>query len=270
MKIQFIATAQDTPERKYTNSALFTAVRQAVEQDNGLSEDNTAPDVLHLFGNWSVKALHTLEKARQKLIPTIFTSLDGLQAIAAPTATELPLVRKTVQSASIIHTCGPVESELFSRYIAPTRIKCIENATLSNRLSVAEMGYRFCRLYRELAMEHEQHIKAQIDHTIEKTQEQDESIRHICSNLLYAHYAMRRGHIPQSLLEATARMLLQNDYDEDRLSVDTERIDLYRFTARILWVLGEKQLITEGFMPIEPLHDKQAEQLLKLCGNQLN
>lgn len=64
------------------------------------------------------------------------------------------------------------------------------------------------------------------------------------------------------------RLLRFEDYDEDLLKSILHKLGISGYTCRILTILSETFLLTEGFMPFEPINDRNTEKLRKIIYKQ--
>ena len=76
-------------------------------------------------------------------------------------------------------------------------------------------------------------------------------IKKVCAHLLYARYLNNRGLLTSQRQEELAQVLINTTYDEDCLAYLLPRMRLKTFTAQLLNLLQERQLLSEGFMPID-------------------
>lgn len=70
------------------------------------------------------------------------------------------------------------------------------------------------------------------------------------------------------LIELT-RELYRDNVNDEKLCEMLEEKSLSGFAARLMQVLSEQVLLDEGFMPLDPIDDKQTEHLRKLLTNHL-
>jgi hypothetical protein len=70
------------------------------------------------------------------------------------------------------------------------------------------------------------------------------------------------------LIELT-RELYRDNVDDDKLTEMLEEKNLLGFAGRLMQVLSEQVLLDEGYMPLDPIDDKQTEHLRKLLTNHL-
>lgn len=64
-------------------------------------------------------------------------------------------------------------------------------------------------------------------------------------------------------LNTTFKTLRLEEYDEDVLQKMLRRLHITSFTRRMMQILSESHLLTEGFMPVTPLDDYHTEKLRK-------
>lgn len=70
------------------------------------------------------------------------------------------------------------------------------------------------------------------------------------------------------LIELTRELYRDNIRDE-QLAMALEERGLLTFTQRLMQVLSEQVLLDEGYMPVEPINDKQTQRIRKILTNHL-
>ena len=83
----------------------------------------------------------------------------------------------------------------------------------------------------------------------------------MCHSLLYLRYQYHRRNIKKQTLQELNDTLNSLEYDEDALNDMLEQLNEEQFAARIMQVLSEDYQLTEGFMPLDPLNDKQTQRI---------
>ena len=98
---------------------------------------------------------------------------------------------------------------------------------------------------------------------VKSLQEEDENIRYVYGKILLAHHEMHRGNMSQQSLDDLAQTMTAVDYDEDRMAKLLHQHKLDQFLGRLEQVMMELSTLTEGFITLPPIQDKQTEQMKK-------
>lgn len=224
---------------------------------------DTNPDIVHIFGLWNKRHLHLVSSFVKHGIPVVFTSLDGLIPLVechhAPMQTYY--VKKITSKATTIHVCGKVEESIIKQINKGTCLKNIKNPACTSCISDEEMISSMERVYKEAIAKHDKRIRESIHLQVETIHDCDETIKDICSQLLYVKYLLRRGGIPKEFIDKLATTLVENDYDEDEMANVLHRLGIDTFSSRTLKVMADLSGLTEGFMPIPSTDDKYTRKM---------
>lgn len=83
----------------------------------------------------------------------------------------------------------------------------------------------------------------------------------VCTMLLNLRYLINQRTASKRHLADIYELLRYTDYDEDRVIRMLDRLNMQRFTRRILAILAETFNLTEGFMPATALNDRKTRRL---------
>lgn len=258
LKIVAIRNTEGVP----VNQAFTDLIAErctAGEAENTLLVDN-APDVVHIFGPWTWGSYRVVAHYRKFSVPVVFTSLDALQALADRQKPSRAM-KKILGQASMVHVSGHHEQQILKDWCPQTSTTLILNPALTASTNHQKALSECLSLYNKVIADNEQTVKQAIATRVKGLGEKDESINAICQNILFAHHYYKRGFLPMPILKELSTLLTTRDYDEGALSKAIDRLQTRLFAARMMQVLHETTNLTEGFMPIESLSDKQTGRM---------
>lgn len=258
LKIVAIRNTEGVPvNQAFTD--LIAERCKAGEAENTLLVDN-APDVVHVFGPWTWGSYRVVAHYRKFSVPVVFTSLDALQALADRQKPSRAM-KKIMAQASVVHVSGHNEQQRLKEWCPQTPRTLILNPALTASTNHQKALSECLSLYNKVIADNEQTVKQAIASRVKGLGEKDESINAICQNILFAHHYYKRGFLPMPILKELSTLLTTRDYDEGALSKAIDRLQMRLFAARMMQVLHEATNLTEGFMPIESLSDKQTGRM---------
>ena len=174
--------------------------------------------------------------------------------------------------ATAVHAVGNEEGAALAATAPKADVSVVANPVVTTTVSAKAMAAGFMQLYQEAIEKHEQTVNSEILKTItsatqayvksnkDKGQtamvisggsgDSMKEIKKVCAHLLYARYLNNRGLLTSQRQEELAQVLISTTYDEDCLAYLLPRMRLKTFTAQLLNLLQERQLLSEGFMPI--------------------
>lgn len=261
MRVRIIEVG--TTKGEPVNRIFASLLSKAHESDAGKSLRLTteAADVVHVLGPWTQQTCHAIVRQRLLDIPVVYTCTDGLQSIASlhgPTRT----MKKIVKAASAIHVGGLTEQQRLSQWFPTTPTTLILNPLLTASTTEPEALSACTKLYERIVKSNQEYVKEQIQKRVDGLKQTDESIAAICHTMLYAQHFHTRGFLPKPLLQDLTHILITRDYDESQLAVHLGSLQISTFAARLMHILRQTTQLTEGFMPIPELDDKEAQAAL--------
>lgn len=277
MNISIVFTPQAEKAQPYV--ALAQQLREQVATLDSSFVVASSPDIVHVFGGFDKATQALLAKYRDMRIPTVLTACDALAAYTADKQTidrsQLSRSRhKLLMLATAVHAVGNEEGAALAATAPKADVSVIANPVVTTTVSAKAMAAGFMQLYQEAIEKHEQAVNSEILKTItsatqayvkgNKGKEQRavaaisggsgdgmKEIKKVCAHLLYARYLNNRGLLTSQRQEELAQVLISTTYDEDCLAYLLPRMRLKTFTAQLLNLLQERQLLSEGFMPID-------------------
>ncbi len=220
------------------------------------------PDILHVVGGWDANSMKLARHATQCHIPYIHTPLGTLSPWLRPTVGQ----QRLSSSAHALVASGLMEQKLLLKYNIE-RLQLILNPVITSLTTQTEMAYAYLTAYERNTSSNDTTIIENIDNKMRLLNEGDENIVAICRYLLYAQYLCQKQNIPLTFLHELTQAMVNADYDEEHFADVLDLMNLYDFTQRLEYVLSQKSTLTEGFMPIPFLNDKEARDMLKIVTN---
>ena len=277
MNISIVFTSQAEKAQPYV--ALAQQLREQVATLDSSFVVASSPDIVHVFGGFDKATQALLAKYRDMRIPTVLTACDALAAYTAGKQTidrsQLSRSRrKLLMLATAVHAVGNEEGAALAATAPKADVSVVANPVVTTTVSAKAMAAGFMQLYQEAIEKHEQTVNSEILKTItsatqayargNKGKEQSavavisggsgdgmKEIKKVCAHLLYARYLNNRGLLTSQRQEELAQVFTSTTYDEDCLAYLLPRMRLKTFTAQLLNLLQERQLLSEGFMPID-------------------
>ena len=260
MNISIVFTSQAKKAQPYV--ALAQQLREQVATLDSSFVVASSPDIVHVFGGFDKATQALLAKYRDMRIPPVLTACDALAAYTAGKQTidrsQLSRSRrKLLMLATAVHAVGNEEGAALAATAPKADVSVVANPVVTTTVSPKAMAASFMQLYQEAIEKHEAYVKSNKD----KGQtamvisggsgDGMKEIKKVCAHLLYARYLNNRGLLTSQRQEELAQVLISTTYDEDCLAYLLPRMRLKTFTAQLLNLLQERQLLSEGFMPID-------------------
>lgn len=247
--------------------AFIAELRTALEQREDVEIVEQNADVVHLMGCWSKEADREMQRCQKLRIPVVYSTLGGL-APWTLRSHRSPLVRqrqrKTISSAALLQVWGPEEHREIARRKWTSKVEEVRNSATAIDFSTEDLGAAMVDIYNKVATVHDKAVWIGIDSQLNDLMEgAEDDAKAVCRQLLYAHYYLKRGELPEVVLRELAQTMLHAEYDEADFAEDLKALGILDFTARLEQLMAESAGLTEGFMPIEAINDKKTERMRK-------
>lgn len=265
MRIRLYIPSRLSDDTDGAAEAFVSELRQALEAqpDVDIVEEN--PDVVHLLGCWNKDVDQQMKRCRRLRIPTVYSPLGGLSPWSLTqhsTAQERLRQKRTTRSANLVQVWGPEEKAEILRRKWATEITVVKNSATAIDFSLTDLASAMTDIYNKVAVVHDKAIRINIDkHVAEAMDGAEDDAKEVARRLLYAHYYMGRGELPQAVLNDLSETMLHAEYDEEDFAADLKAMGIYDFTARLEQLMAETASLTEGFMPIVAINDKKTNKL---------
>lgn len=266
MRLQLIATQQLLPHN--INHSLFSLLQEELSKKGGVVITEQAPDLVHVFGTWNNDTANVVEKAFKRKIPVVYTSLQGLQAMAlrgcgGDIISAKRMRNKILNKVSTVHVCGEKEQEQVVKCCKKATTHIIYNPFFTSKTTNENVVTEMLQLYEDTYKVHEQTITSGITSKVESVESADKNVNIVCCKILYVKYMMLRGGITQDLLNDLSSTMTSMQYDEDVMEKVCAQLKMKSFAASLFAVLARKASLTEGFMPFPATENKTADTIEK-------
>ena len=264
IRVKFI-----TPKKPYTtyvNGNLVNILQQRLEALGAIKIVESSPEIVHIFGLWTIRNANNIQKYRDIGVPVVFTSIEGLSPLLSRSGNVTKDLSKKIaiksicKKSTVVHTCGPSESCIISKLSRKLSVVEIQNVELTALTTEEKMANLFMEMYKNSYTTNDNLIKQAIDNKVKKDVTNN-TIADICSRLMYIRNRFTSGCIRQSILDDTARILTESNYDEDEMSKALDRLGMLEFSAYCMKLLESTTGLTEGFMPIDAKSGKTVKRM---------
>lgn len=263
MRINIYSTSASKPDCRGGNELAMIA-SQLPRYGHTVARDY--PDVVHIWGKWDSRSVSEIRRWHRLFTPVVFSSTEGLAELCAagsPTA-RLKLrngIRKVCRLADIVTVQGSEEKRLVEKS-GHNEPVIVLNPFVTSLISEKDCADRYEEIYTRLYSSHDEEMRKACESKVHKATS-DNGIAQIISQTLYVDYLFKHGTCYEANLKALAEAFIKIETDEDALAVVLQRIGLKTFTQRLMSIMGRREMLTEGFMPVEQLYDRHARRLDK-------
>jgi len=253
------------PKETVICQELVGMLRSQLMKVDNISITDEHPDLIHLFGYDNHAIASYLRRARQLLIPCIITPMSTLQPWNSPHH-ELPFSHaglndtKSLPTTLLLIASSQIEQENLQRQYPKLSVELIGNPIVTTSITSEDYAARIVSLYADLIAVHDQNIRQQIQQKVEALDEPDPNICEILRQTEYIGYQHHRGTIGEQQLIQLSATLTRLNYDESLMAERLEQLSRTSFFAQLETVMQEKDLLTEGFMPIPAQENKMFKE----------
>jgi len=224
------------------------------------------PDVVHIWGKWDGRSASEIRRWHKLFTPVVFSSTEGLAELCDRNgaAARLKLrndIKTVCRLADIVTVQGGEEKRLVEKS-GHNEAVTVLNPFVTSLISEKDCADRYEEIYTRLYSSHDEEMRKACESKARKATS-DNGMAQIISQTLYVEYLFKHGTCYESNLKTLAETFIRVETDEDALSVVLQRLGLKMFTQRFMGVMGQRNMLTEGFMPVEQLYDRHARQLDK-------
>lgn len=230
-------------------------------------------DIIHFFGCWDMKAARLACRARKMGIPYIITLLGGVSAWN----NRHPLCKRFLQwaayqrpmskRAEALIATTTLEQQYIGHLLPQQKIVHIPNSLFNRLILAEEMAQQVVLVYEQAYRSFEQCRKQKIINALlpkgrvneqsgTNAIEQLSSEERIVFQILYIHARMPHRNIPQKELHTLYQLLHDTEYNDDTVAFLLHRHHLDRYARQLFQVMTDWTELTEGFMPLPPLEQK--------------
>ncbi len=239
---------------------MYLPYTDALCQQFDITKNLADADIVLILGAWTIKGAQLAQQARKMGIPYIVCPLGD---ISHRNCTNPYLKRRLqilgyqkamLRNAALIIATTPAESDYLSKLNWNKNLRLIRYFGYSHLTTEDSMIEDWNGINTATFSNYERH-KAEII----ATQTKDA----IVAQIMQIKSRMPHQNIPQKYLDDLHTLLYADDYDEDAINEELNKLKLSNYAAAVFQAMTEKTGLTEGFMP-QPAHKgRKSKEILK-------
>lgn len=234
----------------------ITAIRQYLDVVDNLYD----ADVALLMGAWSYRLSRVASRARRVGVPCVMIPLGDLSAWNRTHPHSSRFLQRWFYQAGMARksecliATTPMEKENLLALSWNEDVRLVRYP-LYTRMTNDQLMTDGLRVISESVLQtFEERREAQVAGMTDNA---------ICRQILRISLRMPHRNIPKGYLDQLHAMLRADDYDEDVLAAEMDKLRLSPFAAALFHVMREQTGLTEGFMPIP---DKKGKLVKRIQG----
>lgn len=239
---------------------MYQPYAEALQQKLDITPSLADADIVMILGSWTMKGARLASKSRKMGIPYIVCPLGDISdrnrrnPHFKRSLQSLFYQKKMCRKAALLIATTPMEQEYLSRLGWNANISLIRYSGYSHLTSEATMLEDWLSADTSTLSAFEQHKAEAI-----AAQTQDA----IVAQVMQIRSRMPHRNIPQQYLDDLHTLLYADDYDEDAVCAELDKLKLSRYAASVFHAMTEKTGLTEGFMPLPDKKGRQSKEILK-------
>lgn len=167
---------------------------------------------------------------------------------------QLAYQQSLLRNASLLIATSPLEQKYLADTTHHPHIALLRYFAFTSQTTRSQMAAMLLDAQEEVLAEHE---KAKDQRIAAKTKDA------IAAQLLQIESRMPHENIPLSYLSRLHDLLYADNYDEDKLAAELNKLKLSPFARAVFEAMSEKTGLTEGFMPLPPKKSAKSKQIMK-------
>ena len=225
-----------------------------------ITQDMVDADIVLILGAWTMRGAQVARKSRQMGIPYIVCPLGDI----SERNRKNPQLKRSLQSlvyqkkmyreANLLIATTPMEKTYLEQLAWNKRIFLIRYFAYSHLTSENVMAEEWYQAETTTLSYFEQKKAEAI---AAKTQDA------IIAQIMQIQSRMPHQNIPQQYLDDLHLLLYADNYDEDALNQELEKLKLSDYAASVFQVMTEKTGLTEGFMPLPAKKSRLSKEIQK-------
>lgn len=265
MNVQLYMPAKIAEQPLYLQ--YFEMLKAGITANEDIHLTDKFPTLIHVFGAWNAKTAQHLIQAHRLLIPTVYSPLGELAPwwlhwqYTHMSLSKIYSQKISTQKANTVVAWGELEKQAIEQKKWNNQVKVVRNPIISNSITAEECIGKILKIYQHTIERHDEKIRKQIAERVDRIDKGHTLEHKFCELLLYVRYQYHRKNISSDSLKKLSISLLTVDYDEDLLKNMIFRLHEDKFTSHILQILSDDYELTEGFMPMNTLDDKETKKI---------
>ncbi len=239
---------------------MYLPYIEALCQQFDTTKDLTDADIMLILGAWTIKGAQLARQARKMGIPYIVCPLGDISNRNCHN----PYLKRRLQTmgyqktmyrnASLIIATTPKEKDYLSTLNWNKSVRLIRYFGYSH-LTTEECMIEDWNGVNATTLSNLELHKAEVIASQTKNP--------IIAQIMQIKSRMPHQNIPQKYLDDLHTLLYADDYDEDAINEELDRLKLSKYAAAVFQAMTEKTGLTEGFMPQPALKGRKSKEILK-------
>ncbi len=254
MKAYLFITSQK--KRHILYQAYFITLGKMCDITSTLSE----ADVVFIMGIWDVKGARLARQSWKMGIPYIVCPLGDLSTRNRETSflkrafQSAAYQKRMYRKAELVIATTPMEQNYLMKLGWNKAVTLLRYFHYTHLTTEGEMQEALQKI-GTTTLSHFEKRKAEI--IASRTQDA------IVAQIMQIQSRMPHKNIPKKYLDDLHTLLYADNYDEDALCAELERLKLSSFAAATFQAMSEKTGLTEGFMPISAKKGSKSKLIMK-------
>ena len=215
-------------------------------------------DIVLIVGAWTISGAQLARKSRKMGIPYIVCPLGDI----SERNRKNPYIKRSLQmymyqrdmyqKASLIIATTPMEKDYLSQ------LKWNENINL-----IRYFGYSHLTSQQSMQGDWE-HTNTSTLSTFEKIKAEaiaEQTKDAIIAQILQIKSRMPHKNIPQKYMDDLHTLLYADDYDEDAIHEELNKLKITDYAASVFQAMTENTGLTEGFMPVPAKKGRKSKEI---------
>ena len=239
---------------------MYLPYTEALNHKLDITKNLADADIVMILGAWTMKGAQLAKKSRKMGIPYIVCPLGDI----SERNRKNPFVKRSLQSlmyqksmyrkANLVIATSPLEKSYLERLGWNKNVTLVRYFAYSHLTTEQGTMEDWNKANTSTLADYEQKKAEAI-----AAQTQDA----IITQVMQIQSRMAHQNIPQSYLDKLHALLYADDYDEDAVNEELDKLKLTDYAASVFQAMTEKTGLTEGFMPTPAKKGRKSKEILK-------
>lgn len=239
---------------------MYLPYIEALHQKLDLTKQLVDADIVLILGAWTMAGAQLARKSRKMGIPYIVCPLGDISERNRLN----PHFKRSLQSflyqkgmykkADLIVATTPMEKDYLSKLGWNKRISLIRYFGYSHLTNKEVTTEDWLNADNTTLAAFEKHKAEAIAAQTKDT---------IIAQIMQIQSRMPHKNIPQKYLDDLHTLLYADDYDEDAICEELDKLKLSSYAASVFQAMTDKTGLTEGFMPLPAKKGRKSKEILK-------
>lgn len=239
---------------------MYLPYIEALHQKLDITKQLVDADIVMILGAWTMDGAQLASKSRKMGIPYIVCPLGDI----SERNRKNPSFKRSLQS--ILYQKGMYKKANLIIATTPMEQDYIEKLKWNKNISLIRyFGYSHLTS-EEVTMEDWMNANDTTLANFEKRKADAIAAQTkdaIIAQILQIQSRMPHKNIPQKYLDDLHTLLYADDYDEDAIDEELDKLKLSSYAASVFQAMTEKTGLTEGFMPLPAKKGRKSKEILK-------